>query len=60
MDQHQQKIELLRRYAYKICTESASGFHIKGTIPSKKLDNAIKKLLMDLIGIQLLAYMIRQ
>ena len=43
MDQHQQKIELLRRYAYKICTESASGFHIKGTIPSKKLDNAIKK-----------------
>ena len=43
MDQHQQKIELMRRYAYKICTESGSGFYVEGVIPVKKVDNAIKK-----------------
>lgn len=41
MDQHQEKIELMRKYANRIRTSFA--FHIKGEIPSKKIDNAIKK-----------------
>lgn len=41
MDQHQEKIELMRKYAGKIKTSFA--FHIKGDIPSKIIDNAIKK-----------------
>lgn len=41
MDQHQKKIELMRKYASKI--QTGFSFHIKGDIPSKKIDNAIKK-----------------
>lgn len=41
MDQHQRKIELMRKYASKIKTGFA--FHIKGDIPSKIIDNAINK-----------------
>lgn len=38
---HEEKIEIMRKYLGKI----ANGFsyHIKGDIPSKKIDNAIKK-----------------
>ena len=41
MDQHQQKIELIHKYVDKI--NANPGFHVKGDIPSKKIDNAIKK-----------------
>ena len=41
MDQHQQKIELMYKYAEKIKT--VYDFHVIGSIPSKKIDNAIKK-----------------
>lgn len=41
MDQHQEKIELMKKYADQIATSFP--FHIKGDIPSKKVDNAIKK-----------------
>lgn len=41
MDAHKDKIELLRRYYTKINTSFA--FHIGNDIPSKKIDNAIKK-----------------
>ena len=40
MDLHQQKIDLMCKYAYKIGTHPS--FYIKD-IPSKKIDNAIKK-----------------
>ena len=40
MDQ-QQKIELLRKYAYKIGSKGI--FHINGDIPIRKIENAIKK-----------------
>lgn len=41
MGQHEEKIELIRKYASKIRT--SFDFHIKGDIPSKKIDNALKK-----------------
>lgn len=41
MEQHEEKIELLRKYYSDI--ETSYGFHIKGDIPSKKIDNALKK-----------------
>ncbi|SES99041.1 hypothetical protein SAMN04487771_100311 [[Clostridium] aminophilum] len=41
MDQHQEKIALMRKYASDIKTSFP--FHIKGDIPSKIIDNAIKK-----------------
>lgn len=41
MNQHKEKIELLRKYYSKISDDWE--FHIKGDIPSKKIDNAIKK-----------------
>lgn len=41
MGQYEEKIELLRKYYSKICT--SYGFCIKGDIPSKKIDNALKK-----------------
>lgn len=41
MGLHENKIELLKKYASKISTNFS--FHIKGNIPSKKIDNAVKK-----------------
>ncbi|MBR6223828.1 MAG: hypothetical protein IKQ71_10385 [Lachnospiraceae bacterium] len=41
MEQHKQKVELMRKYASKICTSFV--FHVGDDIPSKKIDNAIKK-----------------
>lgn len=41
MGQHEEKIELIRKYSNKICTSFP--FHVKGDIPSKKIDNALKK-----------------
>ena len=41
MDQYQQKVELMRKYADKIKTKS--GFYVEGDISLKKIDNAIKK-----------------
>lgn len=41
MDQHQEKIELMKKYASRIATGFA--FHIGGNVPSKKIDNATKK-----------------
>lgn len=41
MGQHEEKIELLRKYYTQISTSFA--FHIKGDIPSKKIDHALKK-----------------
>lgn len=41
MEQHKQKVELMRKYASEICTSFV--FHVGDDIPSKKIDNAIKK-----------------
>lgn len=41
MNDHEKKIELMRKYASEIKTEFS--FHIKGNIPSKKVDMALKK-----------------
>lgn len=41
MNKHEEKIELMRKYASKIATNF--NFHIKGDIPSKIIDNALKK-----------------
>lgn len=41
MEQHEKKIELLRKYYNKIST--SYGFYIKGDIPSKKIDNALMR-----------------
>lgn len=41
MSKHEEKIVLMRKYAYKIATNF--NFHIKGEIPSKIIDNALKK-----------------
>lgn len=41
MSEHEEKIEIMRKYLYKMNTLYAC--HIKGEIPSKKIDNAIKK-----------------
>lgn len=41
MNQNQEKIDLMRKYASKIKTNFT--FHIKGDIPSKIIDNATKK-----------------
>lgn len=38
---HKEKIEIMKRYLGKIATGSMK-YHIKGSIPSKKIDNAIK------------------
>lgn len=38
---HEEKIELMRNYLGKIA--SGGVYHIKGDIPSKKIDNALKK-----------------
>lgn len=37
---HEEKIEIMREYLSSIATNS--GYHIKGNIPSKKIDNALK------------------
>lgn len=39
---HEEKIKIMRKYLGKIVTGSFS-YHIKGDIPSKKIDNALKK-----------------
>lgn len=41
MEQHKQKVDLMRKYASEICTSFV--FHVGDDIPSKKIDNAIKK-----------------
>lgn len=46
MGQHEEKIELMRKYANGIRTSFS--FHIKGDIPSKKIDNAINKFASEL------------
>ena len=43
MGQFEDKIELLRKYHYKIQALSGTGFSIKGDMPSKSIDNALKK-----------------
>ena len=40
MATHEQKIELMRKYASNIAT--VSGFFVKGSIPIKRMDNALK------------------
>lgn len=43
MDLFQEKVDLLRRYYDDICSISTNhGFYIKGEIPSKKLDVALR------------------
>lgn len=41
MDSHEDKIKLMRKYASDIRTSCE--FHVKGDIPSKKIDVALKK-----------------
>ncbi len=45
MDAHEQKIEIMRKYASRI--ETVYGFNVKGNIPSKSLNNAEKNLRSD-------------
>ncbi len=40
MASYEELVELMRKYASKICT--TAGFYIKGDIPSKKIDRALK------------------
>lgn len=40
MASHEELIEIMRKYAKKI--ETSYGFYVKGDIPSRKIDNAIK------------------
>lgn len=41
MNEHEMKIEIMRKYAKKI--KDCGDFFIKGEIPSKRIDNALKK-----------------
>ena len=40
---HDEKIEIMRQYLGKIAAGDGFKYHIKGAIPSKKIDNALKK-----------------
>ena len=46
MTDHEKKIELMRKYALDINTSFS--FHVKGEIPSKIIDNAIRKFAFGL------------
>ena len=39
---HKEKIEIMKKYLGKIVASESMNYHVKGSIPSKKIDNAIK------------------
>lgn len=44
---HEEKIEIMRKYLRNIAT-GGFDYHIKGNIPSKKIDNALKKFALGM------------
>lgn len=54
MDKHQEKTEIMRKYLKNI--SNGFSYHEKGDIPSKKIDNAIKKFANGLDGATIIGF----